>query len=71
MAKGEKVTVTFYYMTALPRIPLYNTYGLTLHLQIRFAAFAFCFKTNLSGIFVGDRGDGKRVAVAAVLGLIL
>lgn len=42
-----------------------------MDLQIRFAAFAFCFKTDLSGIFVGDTGDGERVAAAAVLGLIL
>lgn len=48
-----------------------DTGGLTLYLQVSFAAFAFCFKANLSSIVLGDRGDGKGVAAAAVLSLIL
>lgn len=53
------------------KIDLHKTDGLTLYLQVSFAAFSFCFKTNLSSIFLGDRCDGKTVAVATVYNFIL
>lgn len=49
----------------------HNPDGLTLYLQVSLAAFAFCFKANLSSILLADRGDGESVAAATVLHLIL
>lgn len=46
-------------------------YVLTLHLKGGFTDFAFCINTDLSSIFLGDRGDGECVTLATMLNLIL